>query len=235
MKRPEIISRNFHFSDEEVLQQSDLKLASFIENKPPFVERFSQFADPYAEEWGMANENARQIAPDYASVASQSVETDALKVLVNEGANLYQALLLYVRLAYPNDAGALKLFGQSQYEAARNNQLKLPVLLRMAYAQATKPEYQAALLAKGMKEQEIGALVSMAEDITAQNIIQEKAIKDRTIELNNRIIALNLVWAKMALVCQCAKLVFQNDAAHYNLFLLSDGESVTPKPGETPT
>lgn len=235
MKRPEIISRNFHYSDEEVLQQSDLKLASFIENKPPFVERFSQFADPYAEEWRTANENARQIAPDYASVASQSVETDALKVLVNEGANLYQTLLLYVRLAYPNDAGALKLFGQSQYEAARNHQLKLPVLLRMAYAQATKPECQAALLAKGMKEQEIGALVSMAEDITAQNIIQEKAIKDRTIELNNRIIALNLVWAKMAMVCQCAKLVFQNDATRYNLFLLSDGENVTPKPGDTPT
>lgn len=44
---------------------------------------------------------------------------------------------------------------------------------------------------------------------------------------------MNAVWEKMALVCQCAKLVFQNDAAMYNLFLLTDGE--TPKPNDNAT
>jgi len=37
------------------------------------------------------------------------------------------------------------------------------------------------------------------------------------------------------LVCQCAKLVFQNDATRYRMFLLSD-ESYPPKnTGEAPT
>lgn len=69
----------------------------------------------------------------------------------------------------------------------------------------------------------------MAESIVNQGKVQEKAIKDRTLDKNERITALNLVWTKMALVCQCAKLVFQNDATRYNLFLLSDGNNSSEK------
>jgi len=235
MKRPEVISRNYHISDEEMLQQSDLKLVAFDENKSQFVERFPQLADPFADEWATATNFARRIAPDYASLANQTGQTDVLKALVSQGANIYQALLLYVRLAYPNDASVLRLFGQHQYEAARNSQLKLPVLLRTAHTQAMKPEYNAALIAKGMKIQEIDALEAMAESITVQNILQEKAMKDRSNDLDNRVTALNSVWNMMALVCQCAKLVFQDDATRYNLFLLSDGESPTEKPGDNLT
>lgn len=235
MKRPEVISRSYHISDEEVLLRSDLKLVLFVENKNPFVDRFSQLADPFAQEWGSANNFARSIAPDYASLANQSSQTDALKALVSQGANLYQSLILYVKLAFPINASVLRLFGQHQYAAARNSQLKLPVLLHMAHTEASKPEYKTALIAKGMKEPEIEALKTMAESITAQNVIQEKAMKDRSNDLNNRITALNTVWEMMALVCQCAKLVFQNDATRYNLFLLSEGDSQAKKPGDTPT
>jgi hypothetical protein len=34
----------------------------------------------------------------------------------------------------------------------------------------------------------------------------------------------------MALVCQCAKLVFQDNAALYNLFLLDEGTDAGPAP-----
>jgi len=235
MKRPEEVNRIFTKSDDEVLQQSDVKLGSFEENKDKFIERFPQLADPFAEEWCEAISNARRILPDYASVANQSKETDALNTLIEKGANLYQTLLLYVRLAFPNDAMVLRIFGQHQYDAARKSQLKLPILLTTGYTQASKPEYKSALMGKGMKRAEIEALKLMADSIVNQGKMQEKAIKDRTLDKNERVTALNLVWAKMALVCQCAKLVFQNDATRYNLFLLSDGNNPTEKPDETPT
>lgn len=235
MNRPEEVHRNFNKPDEEVLQQSDLKLAAFVENKTVFVERFPQLADPFASEWGAATTAARSIAPDYASLANQTSETDALKVLVNQGANLYQTLLLYVRLAFPNDATFLRIFGQHHYESARNSQLKLPILLRNAFNEASKPEYKATLIAKGMKETEIASLETLADDIVNQDIAQEKATKKRSKDLDERIKAMNLVWEKMSLVCQCAKLVFQNDATRYNLFLLYDGDSNGPASAETPT
>jgi len=60
-------------------------------------------------------------------------------------------------------------------------------------------------------------------------------MNDRTIDANNRITALNTVWEKISLVCQCAKLVFQDDAVRYNMFLLGDGDNQTVKPEESPS
>ena len=234
MKRPDEVHRIYHKTDDEVLQQSELKLASFIENNGHFVERFTELREPFAADWGAATAIARKIVPDYASVATQSVETETLNAMVSKGANLYQSLLLYVRLAFPDNAMVLRIFGQQKYEEARNSHVKLPGLLISAYTQASKPEYKSKLMAKGMKEPEIEMIKTMADDIVSQDRTQEKAMNDRTIEANNRITALNTVWEMMALVCQCAKLVFQEDITRYNLFLLSEGDNQTAKPEETP-
>jgi len=235
MKRPEEVHRIFHKPDDEVLQQSGFKLTSFIENKSPFVKRFPQLDDTFADDWGTATTVARNIVPDYASVASQSVETETLNAMVSQGANFYQSVLLYVRLAFPDNATVLRLFGQQKYVAARNSHVKLPGLLQTAYTQASKPEHKSALMAKGLKEEEIEMLQTMADDIVSQDKVQEKAMNDRTIDANNRITALNTVYEKMSVVCQCAKLVFQNDAVRYNLFLLSEGEGQPVKPDENPS
>lgn len=233
MQRPEVITRNYHRSDEEVLQQSDVKLASFIENKSRFVDRFPQLADPFATEWADAITTARSIPPDYASLANQRSETDTLNALHDEGGNLYQTLILYLRLAFPGDATVLRIFGQQQYDAARRSQFKLPKLLQTAFNEASKPVYKEALIAKGMKETEIDSLKTLADRILNQELVQGKAMNNRSLDASKRIVALNSVWDKMSLVCQCAKLVFQNDAIRYNLFLLSDGDTQVAKAEET--
>lgn len=225
MKNPVEVLRDFKKPDEEVLQLSNLKLNSFVEYKSKFVERFPELADPFAAEWGNATDYARNILPDYALVAIQSGQTDALNALIEEGASLYQTLLLYVKLAFPKNATVLRLFSRSQYTSARRSRLKLPILLRTASEQALKPEYKTALIAKGMKETEIDALETMANNIVNQNVAQENAMRKRTLDANIRITALNHVWEKMSLVCQCAKLVFQKDATRYNLFRLSDDDN----------
>ncbi len=230
MKKPEEVIRNFKKSDEALLQQSGVKLASFIKNKSRFVKRFPQLADPFAAEWEAATNSAREILPDYASVLNQVNSTEALNALIAQGANLYQSLLLYVRLAFSDDATAMSLFGQPQYAAASRSAIKLPMLLRTAFIQASKPEIKAALTGKGMKLSEIDLLLSMADNIVDLDVAQENAKKQRKLDAINRITALNTVWEKITLVCFCAKLVFQKDAARYNLFLLNDGNNPGKKP-----
>jgi hypothetical protein len=234
MKHPDEELRTFSKTDEEVLQQSDHKLASFIENKNLFVERFPQFADPFAADWAAATATARSIPPDYVSVSNQSAETEALMKLMEDGRNLYQTLILYTQLAFPGNMTMLRIMGHSQYDSARTNQLKLPVLLKTAYTQASIPENKQALTMKGMKESEIEALLTLAESIINQEITQQNAKKSRTLDANKRITALNLVWSKMSLVCQCAKLLFQNNALLYNLFLLNESVKPIPVPETAP-
>ena len=232
MKHPEEVVRLFNKSDEEMLQQSDVKLASFTKNKPAFLARFPKLADPFAAVWANSITTAREILPDYASVTNQTGESDSLEILMNEGRNLFQMLMLYTQLAFPNHAIALRAMGQSQYESSSRNHLKLPVLLRKAYTEASKAEYKEALMDKGMTEPEIEMLNTLADKIVKQDAALQNAKEDRSVDANERIVAMNTVWEKTALVCQCAKLVFQNDATRYDLFLLSDGE--TPKPGDNP-
>jgi len=232
MDHPEEVVRLFNKSDEEMLLQSDLKLASFIKNKGAFVARFPQLADPYAIDWAQLTKAAREILPDYASVTNQTSQSDALEILMDVGRNLFQMLMLYTELAFPNHAITLRVMGQEQYKTASRNHLLLPLLLRKAHKEASKPEYKAALMDKGMTEAEIDSLKTLSEKIANQTFAFQSSRDDRSLDANERIIAMNSVWEKMALVCQCAKLVFQNDAARYALFLLSENEN--KKPGDNP-
>ena len=225
MTRPEKVVRLFKKSDGEVLQQSDVLMDSFLANKSQFVERFLDLDDPFALEWTTATTTARELAPDYETANEQANETRILKALMQQGQNLFQSVILYAQLAFPDDLAVLHLFGQPQYPGVRNSQLKLPLLLRSTFTQVSKPEYKTALLAKGLKDAEITLLDSLAGAIIAQGNVQQNAKKARLLATNRRIAAMNVVWGKMSLVCQCAKLVFQNDAAKYNLFRLNDSKS----------
>lgn len=115
-----------------------------------------------------------------------------------------------------------------------SSQFKLPVLLKSAYNQAIIPENKQVLISKGMKESEIDALLTLAESIINQVTVKQNAKKGRTLMANKRITALNLVWEKMSVVCQCAKLLFQNDAVRYNQFLLMDGITTASTPVPVP-
>ena len=224
MKHPEKVVRLFNKTDDEVLQQSEVFLVSFRANKEHFINRFPQLGDPFEAIWAQNTAIARTLPPDYDAVAEQAMQTAALENLMEQGRTLFQTIMLYTQLAFPGDAAILHLFGQPQYNSARNKQLKLPTLLRTLRSQITKQEYQSALMEKGLKPEEIDALETTAQYIVAQNIAQKKAINDRSMAASQRITILNTVWEQMSAVCQCAKLVFQNDAAKYNLFLLSGSE-----------
>ena len=115
-------------------------MASFLENKTMFIERFPQFADPFAADWATSTATARSISPDYVSVSKQSGETEALMKLMENGRNCYQTLILYTQLAFPDNVAMLRIMGQSQYDSARTNQLKLPVLLKTAYPRHLSPK-----------------------------------------------------------------------------------------------
>ena len=222
MTRPGELVRLFRKSDEEVLQQSDLLKDSFLANKSQFVERFFDLNDPFAQEWSAATTFAQQLSPDYVTVNEQANETKILKTLMQQGRNLFQTVILYARLAFPDDRAVLDLFGQPQYRGVRSNHLKLPLLLRSTFTQVSKPEYKPALLAKGLKEAEIALLDSLAGDIIAQGDVQQNAKKARLRATNQRIVAMNVVWEKMSLVFRCSKLLFHDDAARYNLFRIID-------------
>jgi len=222
MKHSVEVRRNFNKTDEKMLQQSDCLLGSFRDNKSLFIERFPQFDDPFDAEWAASTTAAWQITPDYVMVASQSGETATLETLMDQGRNLYQTVILYVQLAFPNNRSILNVFGYDQYNSARSSHLKLPALLRSTFTPASNPEYKPALMTKGLTEVQISSLETLANSIGTQMVVQKNAKNERARMATMRINNLNAVWEKMSLVSMCAKSLFQDDATKYNLFILSE-------------
>jgi hypothetical protein len=170
MKHPEEVKRLFTKPDGEVLLQSSVQLSSFQENKEAFVARFPELEDPFADEWATATTTARGLIPDFEAVNEQANETEILETMMGQGQNLFQTVMLYAQIAFPDNPTVMHLFGQSQYNSVRDSHAQLPKLLRSTYNQVSKDEYKPALLAKGLKEEEIEMLNGLAEDIIAQNI-----------------------------------------------------------------
>jgi hypothetical protein len=82
---------------------------------------------------------------------------------------------------------------------------------------------------------QISSLENLANSISAQIVAQKNAKKERSRVAALRINHLNAVWEKMSLVSMCAKSLFQNDAAKYNLFILSKRKGKkadTPAPSD---
>jgi hypothetical protein len=234
MKHSESIQRIFNKPDAEILQQSEVMLSSFNDDKQAFVSLFPDLADPFAVQWSTANAHARSLLPDYASRSNIIAETFNLETLLDQGRELYQSLLLYARLAFPGNAVILTQLGQPDYEAARKSQLKLPVLMKVAYAKASEPAIKQALTAKGMKAADIDLLQTLAEDIAKQDVKQENTKNSRSADASERIAAMNAVYEKMSLVSECSKLVFRNDALRYSFYLLTDGPATGGEKPATP-
>jgi hypothetical protein len=224
MKHSDEVRRNFNKTDEKMLLQSEVLLDSFRDNKSLFIERFPQFNDPFDNEWAAATAAARQIPPDYALVAAQTMESALLETLMDQGRNLFLTVMLYVQLAFPNDRNILNAFGHNQYSSARSSHLKLPVLLRSTFIPASNPEYKPALMMKGLTEMQISSLETLGKSIINQTVAHGNAKKERSRMASVRINNMNAVWGKMSLVSLCAKSLFQNDLAKYNLFILSERE-----------
>lgn len=235
MKHPEKLARISNKPDSEILQQSEVMLSSFIDDKSKFIQFFPGLDDPFAEKWAEANAQARALLPDYVSRGNILTHTTSLDSLLEQGRNLFQSLMLYAKLAFPGNALILNQLGHSEYESARKSQLKLPILLKVAYAKASEETTKAALMGQGMKAADIELLATLAEEISKENVNQENAKNLRTTDANTRIMAINAVYAKMSQVSECSKLVFQNDALRYSFYLLTDKAVVAGEDAPSPT
>lgn len=228
-------ARRYKNTDAGLLQQSLTMHAAFEENKQAFVDRFPDLADPFADNWLAATNSAGAITSDFQKQAVIMQKTTALVGLMEEARQVLQTLFTYGSLAFPGDAAMARALGKNEYSKSKGNQAKMPLLLRMAHQQASKPDVKALLLAKGMKETEIARMIELSELLSETDVNQEGNKSSRTINTAVRIDAMNTVFGFMQQVNTASKLVFASDAARLAIFKLRDGSPRARKTGEEET
>lgn len=220
MEQPEKIERNFNKTDLLMLEQSQTMQANFITDKVAFVAKFTMLADPFAANWQAAITAADALPGDENVENESKMLTNALTSEMLAARNHYQSMLTYLRQAFPKDKAVLELFGQNQYEKARNSQLKMIELMELAGAKANLAPYKAALIAKGFSQANITLLATIEQNLRTKNKAQESFISARPLATQTRSIALNNVWAFNVTVHDAAEVVFKDDFAKQQQYLL---------------
>ena len=90
----------------------------------------------------------------------------------------------------------------------------------LAYEMANDADVKPLLMAKGATAAQIYKLKTDAYAIIKAVKAQSKAKNVRSTSAQNRIINLNKVWARMVMLSGCAKEIYKDNHAMWNLFLL---------------
>ena len=227
MKRAEKILKNFAKPYLEVLEQARVMYAFFMVDIGSFTARFPFMDSTYAADFLTAIDDADAQPDDETVVDMQQMVTEQLNQNMQLARNAYTTLMVYVELAFPGRADVLELFGKRKYEAARRNQLKLKELMELAYTVAQKPEYNPALIAKGYTQAEIDQLNVIAETLEVSNVEQEVAKGERLTSSQLRVKKYNEMYAYMQEISKTSKLVFADDYAKQQQYLLyNDGSGL---------
>ncbi len=222
--------RHYSMADAQMLQQSEVKQALFVQYEHRFISAFPKhLGSPYAEDWASANQAAAGVVPDYVSVASQKGTTRDVLANMKIGRAAYQKVIRYTAIAFDDDPTVLGLMGQPKYEKFRRNKAELPILLASAFNEASKPARLEVLIESRLKQADIDALVQSAALIGGKAILQEEAKGERSVYKDIRIHTLNIAYRKMAFVNECSKEVFKDEPTLLKLFVIYDSPS-----GHTP-
>lgn len=163
---------------------------------------------------------AKNFPLDGASTGSIKVLTEDLDTSVAEGMKELDRLDVYARLAYPDSPAKQRIFGQDKWEKARNDQQKMCKALKLAHSFANQVPYKTALLAEGMTQANIDNLLTIADNIDLKDTLQEKAISGRPVTTEERIQVNNIVWKRQQQISVCSELVWREDAAKRDQYLL---------------
>lgn len=224
------IIREYVLDDLVMLERAQVFHDNFLIDKAVFVLSFPLLDDPFAANMQTAIDEADAI-PSGAQVDSQiAVVTAQLNAAMEEGRKAMQVLFTYANVTW-NSAEKTNTFGKNRYNASRASQLKLQELMEMAHEEANITANKTALAASGYTQAKLDNLMAKHDAIHDLNRTQEQMKSQRGEKTRLRIIALNNVWGFMKQINQASKVVFADNEAKLDQYMLYPTASTSlPKP-----
>ena len=223
MSRPNEVHRNYTISDSEMVLTSNVLRTIFVEDKLEFSQFDSSFADPYAENWAAAIAVAEVVAQDAELIDQIAQLTAIVNAKMAEVQSYYQRIKYYMEKAFSDNIAIQNEFGRNDYDKVRNSTPKLVAFMQTLSNAITK--YSAELLTAGCTQEFLDEAPTLRDELRTAENNQEVFKKTRPVETQKRLQNMNSCWDFSKNVCKAGKIVFSDNAAKYNQYLL---------PGETP-
>ncbi len=176
------------------------------------------FDGTFADTWQVTIDMAQAQDTD-ESVGDQLRQlTQAVENAMKACQRKFQMSKYFIENAFPDQPAVWDEFGFNNYGAARAKQAALLEFMRILFLKATK--YTAQLGAVGYDAAAIADIQTLANTLNDANIAQNAYKRDRGVLTQERINVNNAVWKLVQKVARLGKLIYTEDPARYNRYLL---------------
>jgi len=203
---------------------------SFLNNKSDFIDFSDKYNDPYCDNLLAKITAAENVPSDEKVVDVIEGLTAVVKTSMETARIELQKLFNFVGYAFPKDSAKFHEVGKNFYEEARKVPSRMLLLLDTAKDFADK--YAVQLADKGysaVMAAEIGGAKTALKDAVNE---QRKAKRERPSKTRHRRMLMNDMYDTVRDLCEDAKIIYVNDYAKYNLYLIPgiDKDSSTKGP-----
>ncbi|MBI5214461.1 MAG: hypothetical protein HY960_01770 [Ignavibacteriae bacterium] len=225
MSRPKEVVRLYTMADSDMMQVSEKTREAFIEDNADFQAFDPDFKDPYAANWQSEIDAAKSVPTDNVIVDTMTILTTATENAMELCRNKFQSMKFFIEKAFPNKTSIWNEFGYNDYDRSRTSHPLMISFMRDLYAVAQK--YSAELIAKNFTQAMIDEIGTLLNQLNSSDTAQEAYKGTREVLTQNRIILLNQVWTTTVTVCRAGKLIYMNNYAKYQRYVLP-GDPTTP-------
>jgi len=205
----------------------------FMEDKADFIAFSStKFSDPYGDNLLAKITSAENVPSDEQEVEIQKTLTQTLEQKTDTGRIAVQKFFNFVEDAFPNNSAKLDEAGKARYENSRQVPERMITLLGSAkdFADAN----QAALTTVGytttMATEMSTSKTEINTALKAQNLAQDKRRNKTQIRRNT----INDAYNSTRDLCEDAKIIYVNNFAKYNQYLIPGIDTGSVVSGDVP-
>lgn len=214
----ETLKRKFNVDSLYMLEFSKTMRTHFLDEQATFSDFDADFATPFEVDWQTAIDEAEAVLPDEVIKDQLQQLTADVEAAMEACRVKFQSSKYFIEKAFPNSPAIRNEFGFNDYKKNRLGQLSLLQFMQTFFKTATK--YAAELAAVGYDAAAVAEIETLSVALNDSNIAQEKFKGTRQLTTEERIVKHNAVWDITVRVSKAGKIIFMNDPAKYQLFLL---------------
>lgn len=212
------ITRDFKVSDLYLIEFSTTMLDHFITDQAEFSAFDAEFGTPFESDWQALIDAALAFPTDETVVDQLQQLTLNVEEAMEACQVKFRASKYFIERAFSNAPGTLNEFGFDDFKRARGRQMPMVQFMQKFFDTATK--YAAELDAVGFDAAAIAEIQTLGVALVDANRAQESFKGTRSTTAQDRVLAMNAVWDVMVRVSKAGKIIFMDNPAKYQLFLL---------------
>ncbi len=223
MSKPTEMARNYQLADAVMIEAAKTTHGFLNEDLQDFNNFNPLFEQGYADDWLADINTAESVTKDDVVIDQMAGLSAAVEAAMKKCRDKFNTLKFFIEKAFPTGLAIWNEFGYNNYERARQTQSAMIQFMVGLHAVATK--YKVQLIAVHFTQAMIDEILTFKNELDTANLNQELFKAGRPALTQDRIIKLNQVWDILVEVGKAGKIVYSNNHAKYNRYLL---------PGETP-